>query len=225
MIFGIIATLLVAGCVTPSEEVEMEKELAQELEEYPEVTDEGLITVKGNEDVRVVTIKATEKGGNWYFPLEDYEDEFLSVGLHSDSFIKLDSTYMELLDENEAIWLIPMVEDENEGVLFDAIYSREIENCNIFPLKILGKEYELSQLENGSAFENDDKWKVLLEYGDTCVERVVIYLDGYFYDLKDDDQINLFRNDNTILFRFKNLENSPQADIIATKPLEQKKTN
>jgi len=220
LIFGIIATLLIVGCTAPIEETyeqPMEDGLVQETP--PQVLDEELITVSKNDGLSVATIKAVKEGSRWYFPLDEYEDEFLDVGLHSDSFIKLDSSLMESLEEGEAIWLIPMIKD-GKGVLFDAIYSRDVEDCSAEKVTIIGKEYELSTLEDGPAFGKDDKWEVALDYDDSCLKRVVIYLDGYFYDITEDDHIALFRNDNTALVKFESLDDAPKIDVIVAKPPE-----
>lgn len=231
MILGILAFLIVAaGLITyvmlpgPVGNVEdrgeqiIKEELVREIETIPPAPSEELIQLGGDENIRVVTIKAWEEENKWHFPIQEYEDEFIDVGLHSDAFIQFDGNQIELLEDSEAIWLTPMIKSDNKTVLFNAIYSHDIANCGSEKVKIMGKEYDLSSLRNGSAFENDDKWKVVLDYDGACLKRIVIYLDGYFYDLEDNDQINLFRNDNTVLFKFENLEEKPKIKLIITKP-------
>jgi hypothetical protein len=220
LLFGILAVFLFAGCVSPYEAEEIAEEgPAEELEPAPQLVEEEIISVSGNEDVRVVTIKAVGEEGRWDFQLSEYEDEFIGVGLHSDSFIRLNSSHFELLEDNEAFWLTPMIKTGNRTVLFNAVYSQDIDNCGQENVNIIGKDYELSKLGNGSSFEHDDKWKVALEYDDACLKRLVIYLDGYFYDLGDDETVNLFRSDNTVLFRFRELEGRPEVNVILTKPV------
>jgi len=220
MFMGIVLLLLttafVFGCMQQPEE-----EIAEEAEEIPEIPEkESLISVSGDEDVSVVKIRAEQVGAKWQFPVDEYEDEFIDVGLHSDSFIRLNNSHVKFLDDEEAIWIHPMIQSGNRTVLFNAIYSREVENCSDEIVTILGKDYEMSRLKDGESFEFDDKWKVGLVQEEGCTSRIVVYLDGYFYDLGNDEQINLIRNDNTVLFKFSNLESEPYVAVIGTKPVE-----
>lgn len=215
LIFWIIGSVLILGCVTPTEEVSeqvIEEELAQELENLSELDDEGLITVSSDEDAQIVEIKAVKEGENWRFPLSEYEDEFLSVGLYSDSFIKLNNSHLPVLQEEETIWITPMIKD-GKGVVFNAVYSQDIDDCDMDPVKILGKYYAWATLKNGSSFADDDKWKVAM--AGTCPNRLIIYMDGYFYDLDDSENIDLFRNDNTIMLRFIDLETEPKIEVVS----------
>ena len=253
LMIGALALVLLFGCVgqwnPPGEEERLE--LEKELNHTVAVPDKGLISVSGGENLSVVTIRAADTGGWWQFPLQDYPDEFMSEELYSISFIRLDHSHIGWLGENETIWLTPMVKD-GKGVLFNAVYANEI-GCNATTVRILGKDYLLSQLEyepnagfekeggwvSSSGFENDDKWKVWVEgkevvppnmtkeqqmqyvlssYREFCPVRVVVFMDGYFSDLKDGEQISLFRNDNTVLFGFENLESGPQVKVVATRP-------
>ena len=212
MVLGILLSL---GCVTPDEQPTKE-ELAMELENITEAPQDGLITASGNEDVSVVKIRAFKEGPRWRFPVGEHEDEFIEAGLHSDSFIRLNSSQLMLLDDEESVWIHPMIESGDKAVLFDAVYAREIDNCSVGQVKILGKEYAVQELVDDSSFESDDKWKMVLVEEQGCLSRIIVYLDGYFYDLEDDDQISLFRNDNTILFRFDGIGGQPYVEIIGT---------
>lgn len=209
--------LLAYGCLTQDEGDLTKEELRGKIPEMAESPSSGLITVSGDANLSVVKIEASRKGAGWQFPIEDHEDEFIRIGLHSDSFIRLNSSQLMFLDEEEAIWLHPMAEG-NGTVLFDAIYSRDIDNCSADAVRLLGKDYGATHLVNGSTFESDDKWKVGLEKKYGCLERIVIYLDGYFYDLGEGDQISLFRNDNTILFVPDSSGGAPAVRIIGTAP-------
>jgi len=236
-IIGLLIVLMMMGCLQPEVAQPTKEELANEL--ASNVIAPPLITVSGNENLSVVTMRAVDTSSGWQFPLSDYNDEFINVGLYSDSFIKLNKSQIPWLEDGEAIWLTPMLRN-GTGTLFNAIYSKEIDNCNATTLTILGKEYRMSELEYGGRFENDDKWQVgvleemveppnmteeqqrqydLSSYREFCPRRVVIYLDGYFYDIKEGDQVNLFRNDNTILFQFKDLAGEPKAEVVATRPI------
>lgn len=211
MYIGIIALILVFGCITP-EPVPEKEELLQELEVAPELPDEELISFGLEDAVWVVTVRTAEEEGKNHFPLEEYEDEFLGVDLYSDSFIKLDRTHIRWLSSGEAIWITPMVRD-GKGVLFNAMYTNEW-YCNRSEVSVLGKQYRTWIFEDGLSFENNDKWKVRIEEKEGC-ERLVIYMDGYFYDIEEGEEIPLFRNDGSLSLVFEDLEGRPQANIIA----------
>ncbi len=218
MVFLAFGLLLSAGCVTPEEEPITKEELEGEIGEVPETPPSGLIGVSGDENLSVVKIKAFNTGTKWQFPVEEFEDEFIEAGLHSDSFIKLNNSHIQYLDGEEAIWIHPMIHSGDRAVLFNAVYSREIADCGDDTIMILGKEYEMAKLKDGASFEFDDKWKISLVQEEACTNRIVIYLDGYFYDISNDEQIALFRNDNTVLFKFDNIETEPYVEIIGTRP-------
>lgn len=231
LVFGIV--LLIYGCTITAENGEgdsiiMEEDLSGaiegvNLEDYVEITLE--------EGAQVIEISAFQDGEgwdfpeeyeqniDWYFPLEIYEDEFVSIGQYQDYFIKLDNTHMPSLAEGEALWLYPMVvEDdagENTGILFKAFHSNEVE-CDGGIIKILGKTYSIENLKDGSSFLGDDKWKIAHEYEGDCLNRVVIYLDGYFYDLENEEKIDLFFNDETLTLEFQDLESKPKLVIKLT---------
>lgn len=192
-----------------------------DLEQTPELGDvpvENAITISGDENLTIIEIQASLVDEEWQFPLEKYPEQFIDVNLHSEGFIKLDDSHIGFLDENEAIWLTPMIAN-NTGVLFNAIYSNELPECDLDTIKILGKVYAISELRHESSFKNNNKWKVLHDYEGNCLERIIIYMDGYFYDIENNEQINLFRNDNTIIIQFIGLDEEPIVKIIATKPM------
>lgn len=216
ILFLILSIVLALGCVAGQPESWNETVDKQPGKpEAPKIEDP--ITVSGD-GVTVITIRTAESGGRWRFPLQNYTDEFVGVGFHSDSFVKLDHSHIGFLHENESIWLTPMLDDE-QGMLFNAIYANEISGCEASQVNIVGKTYRMDQLENGSAFEFDEKWKVAHEYERGCLARLIIYMDGAYFSLGSNEQIRLFRNDNTILFMFENLGSSPAAKVIATKPV------
>lgn len=214
---GMIALVLLFGCI--STEIPEKEELEVELEDVGVGTPDNYITVAGNDTHSVVTIKAAEENGKWQFPLQDYEDEFLFAGLHSDSFIVLNSSHISWLGDGEEIWLTPMIRSGEQTILFNAIYSMDLD-CDDAAVPILGKLYSRAQLEDGSRFGNDDKWKVAWENKGGCPARAIIYLDGYFYDIKSGEEIELFRNDGTVLFRFERLGDGPVIKVKATKPVD-----
>jgi hypothetical protein len=219
VVYGIFMMLMLLGCVTqPAEERLDEKELEAELDNVTTVPDEDLISLSGDENLSVVSISASQVGKRWQFPLGNHTDEFIEVGIHSDAFIMLNNTHLMFLEDDEAVWLTPMIKDGNQTVLFNAVYSKEVVDCGADSLSILGKQYDAEGFTDGESFELDDKWKVGLEKEDGCLERVVIYLDGYFYDLEEDEQVSLFRNDNTILFGFRGMDENPEVRIVATRP-------
>jgi len=216
MLFSMFFILF--GC-TKTEETSL-VEISNRTIESNTLSMEDLITVSNDENLATIYIKASKIANQWQFPLKKYEKNFARVGLHSETFIKLDKTQISFLDDNEAIWLTPLIRN-NSSVLFNAVYSNEFSECNVQKLKILGKDYDLNNLKNGSGFRNDDKWKILLDYENNCLRSLIIYLDGYFYNMKNDEQINLFRNDNTIILSFEELENEPKIKIVTNKPLHE----
>src|SRR5271157_2164040 len=163
LIIGALALILLFGCIGQSAPTQ-KAELGGKLNQTVRIPAASLISVGGEENLSVVTIRTA----NSTFPMQGYPDEFIDAGLYSDSFIELNSTYMKWLGPNESIWITPMIRD-GKGVLFNAIYSNEI-SCNDSVVKILGKDYPISSLENGSSFGNDDKWKVVIEENG-CLER------------------------------------------------------
>jgi hypothetical protein len=227
LFLSILGLLLLFGCAAPPEAPleEPAGEIAAPPpeappEEPPEAPAEEPMVVTGDEGLTVIKISAAESDGGWRFPLELYDGEFESVGLYSDSFIQLNKSHILFLDEGEAVWLTPTI-DDGKGVLFNAIHSNEIEGCDASTVTILGKSYDLAALKSCSNFENDDRWKVALDEEDGCLKRVVIHMEGYFYDVESDEQISIFRNDNTLLIQFKDLESKPKVRLIATKPPEE----
>lgn len=171
-----------------------------------------LITSSDQGNVQVVTMKSV----NQSFPMNIYDQRFLFAGLYSDTFVMLNNSQIKWLGPNESIWLT-LYKGNGSGVLFNAIYLNQVQDCGSGRLSILGKTYQMSQLQNGSSFNNDDKWKVSID-SNGCPKQLIIYLDGYFDGLKDGEQIPIFRDDNTILLEFDNLETSPSAKVIATTP-------
>jgi hypothetical protein len=216
VLFLILGMLFFAGCVnSPLEEEEQpsKEELLEDMNMPPQSYDEKPIIV----DDGAVTIKAEKQGMRWLFPFDVYEDEFIDVGLHTDNFIRLDKDHINILDDSEKIWIHLMIKNET-GIIFDAVYSREIRNCDAMEVDILGKTYDMSALENDSSFENDDKWKIGHEYEDGCLKRIIIYLNGYFYDLDENEWAGLFRNDGTLRLSFRNLDVQPSAKLVVTPP-------
>lgn len=227
LFLSILGLLLLFGCAAPPEApqeptdeiVAPPPEAPPEVppEEPPEAPPEEPMEVSGDENLAVIKISAAESDGGWQFPLEMYDEEFESVGLYSDSFIQLNRSHVPFLAEGEAVWLTPTI-DDGKGVLFNAIHSNEIEGCNASTVMILGKNYDVPALKSCSNFENDDRWKIALDEKDGCLKRIVIHMEGYFYDVESDEQISLFRNDNALLIQFKDLEGEPKVRLIATKP-------
>jgi len=192
------------------------KVLGQELGAQENLSMSSLMSITENESVTIVLIRTAKSGETWRFPLSEFPGQFTSLGMYSDSFIRLNQSQIQSLNESETIWLTPMLKN-GSGLLFNAIYSNEVNECNPKTISILGRVYPVSKLKNGSLFESDDKWKVALDYQNGCLERIVVYQDGYFYNLKDGEMINLFRNDDSMMFGFVNLSSGPMIKVIAAK--------
>jgi len=217
----VFAFLLLLGCVSPGagETKQVTKEeLGAELgNETLIAAAPGLISVRGDENISVVTAKAEQSGGKWRFPMTDYDGQFESVGLYSTAFIRLDRSRIGWLGNGEAVWLT-VYRGNGSGVLFNAIYSNEMIDCASGRIGILGKDYALSELQDKSSFQLDDKWKVARDPDAACPKRIIIYLDGYFDGMKNGEYLSLFRNDNTVLLGFKDLGAEPELEVIAAKP-------
>ncbi|MEW6722132.1 MAG: hypothetical protein AB1324_02635 [Candidatus Micrarchaeota archaeon] len=213
-LFVCALVLMIFGCLGQTEPAQKD-DIEEKLNITP-VADKELVTAGGDDRIAVVTMRRAESGG---FPHNDYEDKFLWAGLHSDSFLQLNSSRIAWLDEGESVWLTYGSSDKG-GVLFNAVYLHEFQNCSGSEVSILGKDYPAASLGNGSSFGFDDKWKIVTDTQAGCMKKMIIYLDGYFEGLEDGDQIPLFRNDNTVLFKFEGLGSEQKAVVIATRPSE-----
>jgi len=179
---------------------------------YPSVYLKDYIDIEEKDNVTIVTINSFQENNTLYFPLYFYEEEFVNVNQYQQHFLKLDNGELPALNENEAIWLYPMIKD-NKGVLFKAIYTYEFEQCDSETMDIFGETYNVSDFKEGESFFNDDKWKIVFDYDEDCVKRMVVYLDGYFYDLENNEKIDLFFNDERLTIEFEDLENEPKIII------------
>ncbi|MBI5223888.1 hypothetical protein HY990_05715 [Candidatus Micrarchaeota archaeon] len=233
----VLPLILLFGCVT-NEKVQSKDDLVRSLSQNSSPLmvrgDSSLFLSAGDTRISTLKVLAKEAAPDWRFPLSDYPGVFDGVGIASDSFVRINRTLLKGLDPSENIWITSYIrgKSHNGTVLFNAIYSKEISDPNATSMMILGKNYSLDYLGQKSslAFESDDKWKIKLEGNCTVSEptssycgfkptRVVIYLDGYFSDLKEGEQVNLFRNDNSVLFKFVDLKLAPAFELIYTHPL------
>lgn len=183
---------------------------------------QSYIKTEENGNVTKVTIESFSNAGKNVFPLQKYPKQFERVGLYSEDFIRLNKSQIKTLAEGEEIWLTPGIRRDGKGVLSNAIYSRYLNaDCSDKNITILGKTYDITKLNQNAAFEKDDKWKVIYEYKDytnTCKTKIIIAMNGYFEGLEEGEQISLFRNDNTVLLSFKDLNSTelPKVGIIYT---------
>jgi hypothetical protein len=219
---AMLALVLFAGCVSqPSGQTAppAKEELAKELPNATVAGAENLMKVSGDEDMSTIIVSASNSGGKWYFPMADYDHRFESVGLYSSAFLMLNKSQIYWLDDGESVWLTVM-RGNGSGVLFNAVYENDKVDCASGQIRILGKDYPLSDMKQGSSFQLDDKWKVARDPDNTCPKRMIVYLDGYFDGLKDGEFLSLFRNDNTILLKFMDNESVPKVEVIATRPAD-----
>ena len=217
-IIGIIlALILVFGCISQNMPFKNEtKEIETEIQNHPSITNDNLISSDGDSQVSTVTLTAAPYNGSWKFPISDYNYPFISANIHSTAYVVLNSSTLKTLDENESIWLTPLIRSGNSTLLFNAIYKNDFGSCNPKNVIIIGKSYPLSAFHNGQSFEFDDKWKVFVFEENGCKKSMIIYLDGYFGAIGENEQISLFRNDNTVLFTFK-VGSPPKISIIGTR--------
>lgn len=216
---AMLMLVMFAGCVsTPFVQpaAPAKEQVGEQLQNATVPGAEELIKASGNENVGVVEIYAEKSSGKWLFPTTDYNGQFETMGLYSSAFVMLNRTQIQWLGDGESIWLTPMISN-GSGVLFNAVYENDAVNCTSGQISILGKNYSLSDFGQGTGFQGDDKWKIERDPSTGCPKRVIIYLDGYFYGLKDNETIPLFRNDNTILLKFYGLEASAVVEVIGTK--------
>lgn len=162
----------------------------------------------------------------------DYTAPFGQAGIYSKSFIVLNSSHVKMLGSNETIWLTPAIrQNGSEVVLFNAIYRTYIPNLETKNISILGRAYSVEYITSrqGQAFESDEKWKVAIMENkakpwssnskDYYPQQVLIYLDGYFSDMKENQPVPLFRNDGSVRFEFGRLwGGTPYFEVIGTKP-------
>ncbi|MDD5340068.1 MAG: hypothetical protein PHV13_02355 [Candidatus ainarchaeum sp.] len=218
VIISLILLAMLAGCLGQAGTAQPTKEeVGKALGNVTAAPVKELISVGGSDNLSVVSISAVNQNGSWLFPMKDYEGQFQSAGLYSTAFMQLNGSQIRWLDAGESIWLTAMVRN-GTGVLFNAVYSNDAVNCSTGNIRILGRDYALSGLRNGSSFLRDDKWKVAVDSQGGCPSRILIYMDGYFDRMKDGEQINLFRNDNTVLLSFEGLATSPSLRMIAIEP-------
>ena len=167
------------------------------------------------------------KGGS----LAQYEEKYLKIGENEMRFL---SDYHNGYSEEQNIWLTIGVKD-GKGEIYNAVYSMDFEGldfCSDFPkkkMKFLGKEYEASIHGKGIELKGEDtiiledgqfneKWEVILLWGendgcDTILEKVLIYTPGYFYDVDEEERIELFGS-NDLYVEFSGLEEKPSIELF-----------
>jgi hypothetical protein len=74
-----------------------------------------------------------------------------------------------------------------------------------------------SDITDGKGFGGDDRWKTVLGWKGGKLEKIIIYMDGYFYDVEENDQIvSLFGTGNRVLAGFSDLNSNPKFNLITT---------
>jgi len=115
MWIGILVIALL-GCTQPPEEKipQVPTSVASvgnlSLEESMETIQSG--------DVTVLKIRAHKTENGWQFPLTHYDKPLIDADLHGEAFIRLNSTHIPWLENNELIWLTPMLWN-GSGMLFN----------------------------------------------------------------------------------------------------------
>jgi|GEM_PF-6732360 len=147
-------------------------------------------------------------------------------------------------NEKQAFWINPIVR-EGKGIIFDAVYSIDTEG-DCYNLKFLGREYwvigsfppnttgsvlrrggeivlrdkttyEVVELKDGSSLNNDDRWKVVLGWKNNKLAKVIVYMEGYFYDIEEGEKIGLFGSEE-LMAMFEDLGSGPVFKLIAVAP-------
>ncbi|MDD5337393.1 MAG: hypothetical protein PHS02_02820 [Candidatus ainarchaeum sp.] len=221
LVCALLALALLSGCITnppasspnntihyvPSDNVSPE----------PEANLSILMNLTENETTSIVYIKTLNRNGEWLFPLQNYSGEFAKAGLYSSVFIKLNSSQLKTLGNDESLWVTPYTSD-GKGILFNAIFSKELSSCNLSAVRLLGKYYTLDYLKTSPNFNNDDKWKIATVSENGCIKRILIVQSGYFYNISENESIQLFTNDGSLSAQFKNLGSTPELIISGLKP-------
>lgn len=234
MVMAAVLAVLLAGCLQPPGAVlqNQENPASVGIHDAPALTPDS-IYVQQDGPVSTIGIEAQRVNDSWRFPLGNYPDEFRGVSLYNERFIQLNKTQIPFLEEGESVWLTPAIQN-GSGVLVNALYSKKFQACHSSNLSILGKSYARDELIPNADlpyFRNDDRWQVRFEQRqiktnvtplsydmDFCDDRLVIFLNGYFDNIKEGEEIHLFRNDNTLLLKFVNLGTKPRVEVIATRP-------
>lgn len=142
--------------------------------------------------------------------------------------------------QKQAIWIAPMIKDD-KGALFEAVYSTDLEEyCDLIDFK--GKNYRLTivekpsttqdkivrggeislrelgsgntiKLKDGSSLNNDDKWKVVLGWKNDRLAKIIIYMDGYYYDIEEGEEVQLFGS-SEVVASFENLDSDPVFKLV-----------
>ncbi|MEK6981319.1 MAG: hypothetical protein AABX38_00175 [Candidatus Micrarchaeota archaeon] len=248
IILGILlVSLLFFGCI--NDRVEKVYEYSKGTYEYvrDEVNEKRYMNITSDENSSTILINAIKGDGistgkgTFLFPLKKYGINLEGAGIYSKEFIRLTNQQIQFIEPfdgggypREEIYLTPIISDNGDQKkvsLFNAvyIYTNSQDWCiqDSETIYLLGQRYNLSELQNNSAFLGDDKWKVTKEYPKiynekyVCVNRIIISMNGYFDDIKEGDQISLFGNNNIIVVEFKDLETGPKLKIIATKPKQE----
>jgi hypothetical protein len=154
-------------------------------------------------------------------------------------------------NEQQAFWF-NLKTREGKGVIFEAVYGVDLEgDCE--RIKLLGKEYTvevidkpeseegkiarggeirltdvdsgaLMTLKDGSGFNRDDRWPVVLGWKDGELVKIIVYMGGYFYDIEADTSVvPLFASENRVLARFTDMETNPTFELITTDMTKVKK--
>src|SRR5271157_4125230 len=117
--------VLAAGCLAQyGNQAQGKQSLLDQLNSTANITQPGLITSSDQGNVQVVTIQSV----NQSFPMQSYPNEFLFAGLYSDTFVMLNDSQVRWMEPGESIWLT-IYKGNGSGVVFNAIYSDDIQNC------------------------------------------------------------------------------------------------
>ena len=124
LVFGCLGIGGTTGPTPPAKEV-----LANEFKNTSANITSGTsleVQVEGDTNVSIAKVYVLQNGDRVRFPTRDYESPFENLGLYSDAFIVLNNSHVKFMDNEETLWLTPMIRsDGTEQVLFNAIYERK----------------------------------------------------------------------------------------------------
>ena len=72
-------------------------------------------------------------------------------------------------------------------------------------------------LSDAKGFNGDDRWPVVLGWRNGELEKIIVYMGGYFYDIEGSDgMLSLFGAGNRVLAGFSDLDKTPKFIIMTT---------
>lgn len=109
---------------------------------------------------------------------------------------------------------IPFLGKEYEIEVVDKPESNEdkIVRGGEVKLKEVGSESYIV-LQDGGSLNNDDKWKVVLGWKNGELVKIIVYMEGYYYDIEEGEEVQLFGS-SEVVASFENLDSNPVFKLV-----------